>query len=375
MRAFAVCAFLAWCASCSSAQEYSQAEAREARRKIIDYSKQYVGVPYKWGGTGPDGMDCSGFIYTVVRNAIDMQLPRTAAQMYAYARIIPDGSREPGDLVFFKTTGGSHISHAGIYLGSDQFIHSASDGPQTGVIISSLKESYWQRTYAASGQILPSGGEPESLYAAASAAADGGSREAEHSGGTAAAAVQDMDAHNADGARGSDAQSGGFLHNLAFDASLGLDWNIGAAGQFVLNIRGVSFELHAAYTGWQIAPGFGIACRYDHMMSIVQLPLVFSLSLPHGFRAYIGPVFTFGDAVQPRTDSPAAASIFPGIIGVSWQSPAVTVGKVSVSFMQDIGYTVFNKPDGSALSVSESLCSGLVFSTGVRVSLPLSRLL
>lgn len=359
-------AALFWCTSCSFAREYSQDEAREARYKMVDYSKQYVGVPYKWGGTGPDGMDCSGFIYTVTRNSIGVQLPRTASEMYNYSRIVPDAEREPGDLVFFKTVGNGKISHAGIYLGNDQFIHSASDGPNTGVIISSLKESYWSRTYAAVGQILPSGGERKENSSALSAGKDENRTAGDTSDTSGSTAIK------ASG-KSFQQEKGGFLSHIIADASLGLDWNFGAAGEFVLNLRGFTFQLHARYSGGKIEPGLGFNVTYDHTMRICQIPVLFSASMPYGFRVYMGPVFTIGKPVQPGTESNVQASIFPGIIGVSWQSPSASLGKVDISFVQDIRYTVFNNRDGSALSVGASLSSGFVFSTGIRIILPVSR--
>ena len=133
-------------------------ESLEARQKMITYSKQFVGVPYVYGGASRSGMDCSGFIFTVANDALGVKLPRSSVGLYSAIRIIKDSAKEPGDLVFFKTVG-SKISHVGLYLGNNQFIHAASDGPNTGVIISSLKESYWSRTYAGAGQFLPSIGE------------------------------------------------------------------------------------------------------------------------------------------------------------------------------------------------------------------------
>ena len=78
-------------------------------------------------------------------------LPRTVLSLEQYAEKIPESEREPGDLVFFNTTG--RISHVGIYLGNGEFVHAASDGPRTGVIVSNLSENYWNRTYRFSARI------------------------------------------------------------------------------------------------------------------------------------------------------------------------------------------------------------------------------
>ena len=82
------------------------------RAKVVAAAKQYIGVPYRYGGLTAAGMDCSGFIYTVAREAAKVQLPRTARAMYSFCKTVPDEKREPGDIVFFKD--GEKITHAGL---------------------------------------------------------------------------------------------------------------------------------------------------------------------------------------------------------------------------------------------------------------------
>ena len=137
----------------------------DQRQSFIDYALKYRGVPYVFGGISPKGFDCSGFIYYVASTYMAKQLPRTAQAMYDSVELVTPKEREPGDLVFFRTTGTSKISHVGIYLGIYRgngkfngkriFIHAASDGPNTGVIISALDEAFWKNHYAGSGRFLP----------------------------------------------------------------------------------------------------------------------------------------------------------------------------------------------------------------------------
>ena len=141
---------------CFSQTNLSEAESRVYREKLVVEAKKYVGAPYVRGAIGPDAFDCSGLIYTVARESIKFQLPRTVKAMYSYVKIVPDTEREPGDLVFFRTTGDGSISHVGMYIGNSQFISAVSDGPNTGVIVSSLKESYWKSHYASCGKFLAS---------------------------------------------------------------------------------------------------------------------------------------------------------------------------------------------------------------------------
>ncbi|GMO50857.1 MAG: C40 family peptidase [Termitinemataceae bacterium] len=133
-------------------------EDRKSDQEIlIEYAQKFLGTPYKAGGTTKDGMDCSGFLFTVVRDSLHISFPRTAKDMFNHCVQIKEGTLNRGDLVFFRTTGGKRISHVGIYLGDGNFIHAASDGPKTGVVISALSESYWLRTYAGAGRFLAQG--------------------------------------------------------------------------------------------------------------------------------------------------------------------------------------------------------------------------
>lgn len=338
-------------------QTMTAQESVNARDKMISYSKQFVGVPYLYGGIDKNGMDCSGFIFTVARESIGFQLPRSTSALYAAVRIINDSEKEPGDLLFFKTAG-NKISHVGLYLGNNQFIHSASDGPNTGVIISSLKESYWNRTYVGTGQFLPPTRENEQIAKA----------------NTIEQPVPQKQTS------GEVYAKPGFLPNIALDGTLTGDWNLFTAERFLLNFRGVTLDVHARYTGWKMQPGMGFSLGYDPQMKVFRIPVVLSLTILQGLRVYAGPVFSIGSPVEPGTKNlekpkEAKASVFPGIIGIVWQTPSFKAGKTEISFVQDIHYSVFNKPDNSALPFVNSLAAGLVFSTGIRVTLPMSNFL
>jgi cell wall-associated NlpC family hydrolase len=108
-----------------------------------------VGTPYRWGGNTPDsGFDCSGLIGFVYRDAAGISLPRSTREMINVdAPLVSRGNLEPGDLLFFATNGRrGRVSHAGIYLGDNQFIHSSSRR-SGGVRIDSLGDSYWSKTF------------------------------------------------------------------------------------------------------------------------------------------------------------------------------------------------------------------------------------
>lgn len=341
---------------CQVFDSMSAKEAGEARSKMIAYSKEFIGVPYVYGGDTKSGMDCSGFIFTVVNDSLGIKLPRSTSGLYAGVRIIDDKEREPGDLVFFKTVG-SKISHVGLYLGRDHFIHAASDGPNTGVIVSSLKESYWGRTYACTGRFLPASG----------------------SGTSGEQLVQGESSVTGSGTEVATSDKG-FFGKVILEGSLTGDWNFFTPESFYLISRGFTLDLHARYADFTLQPGFGMSLGYDQSMGIFKIPLLFSLTISDYVRVYGGPVFSIGSAVIPNSQKapspePVKASIFPGVLGVAFQTPQLKTGVVGLSLVQDIRYSVYNNMEGGALSFLNSLASGLVFSTGIRVTLPLSRVL
>jgi len=110
------------------------------RERIVSEAFAYLDTPYLYGGTDSRGVDCSGLVFTVFKQAADKILPRRVTDLYYQGEEIEDVLL-PGDLLFFNTTGGP--SHVGIYIGEQRFIHSASAGKKTGVIISSLAETYY----------------------------------------------------------------------------------------------------------------------------------------------------------------------------------------------------------------------------------------
>ncbi len=116
-------------------------QAAGAGREVVMYALGLLETNYQFGGTNPEaGLDCSGLVMLVYKNALGVNLPRTAAQMASIARPVAKAKLQAGDLVFFKTTSQS-FSHVGIYLGDDKFIHAPSSRGK--VRIESLANVYF----------------------------------------------------------------------------------------------------------------------------------------------------------------------------------------------------------------------------------------
>lgn len=108
---------------------------------IVNLAMSLQGTPYVWGGSSPNGFDCSGFLYYAYsKNGVDV--PRTNTVGF-HARSYEVDTPQVGDIVFFANTYTSGISHAGIYIGNNKFIHAGGDRVQ----VSSLSESYWKKHF------------------------------------------------------------------------------------------------------------------------------------------------------------------------------------------------------------------------------------
>ncbi|OTY20239.1 peptidase M24 [Bacillus mycoides] len=105
---------------------------------LLAYAKSMQGVPYVWGGTSANGVDCSGYIYHVFKK-FGHNISRQSVAGY-WSSLPQTSSPQPGDLIYFKDTYKAGPSHMGIYLGGGSFIQSGDKG----VAIASLNNSYWK---------------------------------------------------------------------------------------------------------------------------------------------------------------------------------------------------------------------------------------
>lgn len=118
-------------------------------RRVIQTSMSYIGVPYYFGGTTPNGFDCSGFTRFVFGQA-GINLPRTADAQYEVGTPVSYNNLQTGDLVFF-TTYAPGASHCGIYLGNGLFISATSS---SGIKVSPINDSYWGARYLGARKVL-----------------------------------------------------------------------------------------------------------------------------------------------------------------------------------------------------------------------------
>ena len=113
---------------------------------------EMVGVSYRRGGTDPDaGLDCSGFVQLVFKDAAGLVLPRTSKEMSEVGARVDRQELKPGDLVFFNTMRRA-FSHVGIYLGEGRFLHAPRPGGE--VRVEDMGSSYWVKRYNGARRVV-----------------------------------------------------------------------------------------------------------------------------------------------------------------------------------------------------------------------------
>lgn len=138
-----------------------QSVSAASNQEFINIAKSYIGVPYVYGGTTPKGFDCSGYL-RYVYGQVGIDLPRTAADQYNVGTKVSKANLQPGDLVFFeKTYNKAGITHAGIYIGNNQFISATSS---RGVKIDSLSNTYWGPKYYGATRVITNTNKPGEFW-------------------------------------------------------------------------------------------------------------------------------------------------------------------------------------------------------------------
>jgi murein DD-endopeptidase len=142
--------FLALLSGCAGHRYQPTPEGQAMRRGIVLDALGQIGRPYRYGGTTPDGFDCSGLVQYVY-GLQGLKLPRTAEQQHEQGETIDLDEAEPGDLLFYRF-GWFGIDHVAIYLGDGQAVHAPASGRQ--VIVAPVAQRWWMDRYVDTVRII-----------------------------------------------------------------------------------------------------------------------------------------------------------------------------------------------------------------------------
>ncbi len=131
------------------AEKLGVSESDIKNEKLYQFINEWTGVPYKYAGRSKAGIDCSGLTATLYLQVYKKTISPSTKALVDEAKKIKQNDLKEGDLVFFNTNGKS-ISHVGVYLQNDKFVHAST---KKGVMISDMNEPYFKKTYVRSGRI------------------------------------------------------------------------------------------------------------------------------------------------------------------------------------------------------------------------------
>ena len=342
----------------------------QKRQKFIEAAKTYLGVPYKYGGVSRSGIDCSGFIMCAYRDAGLGTLPHSSKSMYSQSTKITASEREAGDLCFFADSSG--ISHVAIYIGNNQVIHAISDGPKTGVVISSLSENYWKNHYHSSGRIIGSANGAVINTTTPSTTNKPSSSTSNKPSSTNRSSKRRKYTY------------------FEFDASVLADFDFLTTdpNQFNFHMNGGTLQADLIFCPYAIKPG--IMARYTYMypqnpqaapgslFNDFRVPVCLEVFFGDYFGVYSGivlgpqigasePVLYCYDGTQKQLQTP----LYPGIFGITGKTPEIYLGKLGFSLVGDISFTNYMPaPEEGKITFTEWMAAGLSFSSGIRMRLP-----
>jgi probable lipoprotein NlpC len=317
----------------SSAEK--NAAFREARLQVLAAAGKYEHTPYRYGGLDRRGLDCSGLVYVSFHDALGVNVPRNTWGLYSWVERISVENANPGDLLFFKTSGNGSVSHVGIFVGNRRFIHAASEGPVTGVIYSSLDERYWSRTYAGAGRVLP---------------------EADTGGG----------AGNKKSAKAHNKQENRILMGFAAAPT----WNTFYADDSVIRGAAGQFRLAAAVRPFGQPMIFGAELRpeWDRALGVFRLPFTLSWGVSDKVRFFAGPVISFGDAaltVSGETRQYTGGTSWFGAAGITIAPFAIKIAGNDLSPYAELAWQSYLS-NNAREDIGADFAAGFRFSTGIR---------
>jgi probable lipoprotein NlpC len=357
----------------SASPEQKAQAIREARLRLISAAEKYRGTPYRYAGIDGSGLDCSGLVYISFRDALGVSVPRTTTGLYAWVEKIDRSQIQPGDLLFFKTDNSGNMSHVGIYAGNGRFIHSASAGPSTGVIVSSLDEKYWSRTYAGAGRALPAlnGSLDGTLAPDPGTSLPAGVQTWSQPGKTAAPGGPGpgpaRSGNSAAGKGGSAENSGRLLLGIAMAPS----WN----GFYTDDeaFRGLAAQLFLGAETHSLSKPmvFGLELRpeWDRSLGVFRMPITLSWGLDNKFRIFIGPVLSTGNAVLKTSGGDrhyAGGTSWIGAAGITAAPFTLKVSGGELSPYGEFAWQYYLPQAGEKRNWNADFAAGCRFSTGLR---------
>ena len=123
-------------------EESNDSNREEKVAAVISLAKAQIGKPYEWGSEGPNSFDCSGLMYYVFKNGAGITLPRSSKDQAKVGKAVLFNDMQPGDIISFDFDGDGVVTHVGMYIGNEEFIHARKPG--TFVETTSISSTYWK---------------------------------------------------------------------------------------------------------------------------------------------------------------------------------------------------------------------------------------
>ena len=331
----------------------------EARLRVISTAEKYEHTPYRYGGLDQRGLDCSGLVYVSFYEALGVAVPRNTWALYSWAEKITINEARPGDLVFFKTTGRGDVSHVGIFVGNGRFIHSASEGPETGVIYSSLDERYWSRTFVGTGRVLP-----EADVTVGGQTGDKGDKSKDNKDKSDKKRTREKGERSERSDRSEKSE-----RSLLIGFAAAPTWNTTAVNIGI--IRGAAGQVRLATEvepfGRPMILGVELRPEWDGALGIFRVPLTFSWGLDDRFRIFAGPVLSFGSAaltISGESRPYTGGTSWFGAAGITFAPFAFKAAQVNLAPYGELAWQSYHY-SGSARNLGADFAAGFRFSTGL----------
>lgn len=342
----------------------------EIREVFVDCAMKYLGTPYVYKGESKKGLDCSGLVYVSARDAGIGKVPHSSQTLYNECK---SSDKEPkrGDLIFFAEDG-RNISHVGIWLGGDEFIHAASAGRKTGVIITKLSETTMASTLVgykalitADTVVMKDEQKPQV-------------EDIQPEEKIAPAGDETVSEEKKEKVEKEHKFAKALIDNCSVEGSITFDWSFIKPTDIDLFMQGVSVEAGIRLDRWTVNPGVLLRLKFMKNNTNVKdrgiyggviMPLCLSVSYDK-FMAYGGIVAYIPGAKENLlygTDIKLEPQLWPGMFGVAVNLDLMNIGKAKISLYQDLNYVCL-RPGVSHPTNQQLVSGGFNMSSGVKVS-------